>query len=245
MTTATTAKNKAKTAKKPVAVTPEREHYTLFDGRTGTAMFQVEATHLRCVLGAVGKGDVREYINGLYLDLGVNRDDYESAQLVATNGHIICRCPVHIDRERHWPVLQEFVEYRRNMAKEQDIQNPDDLIISVPKAPTAHQGLISFDLAQGAYWSKSKQKDWALKLIDGRYPEWRRVDPWYKPDFVPEDSARPIVFNFKYVNAMFPDDAYVIITPSRFAQGAARLEPNSPELEGVYGAIMEAREKSR
>jgi hypothetical protein len=230
-------------AEKPAAIAV-RDERKLFDGRTATAMFYVDVWHLRCVMGAMGKDDVRSYINGLYLDLGVVPGDYSNAQLVATNGHIICRCPVTIDKSIHQPVLQEFLDDRSNNCTKLGLSHWQDLIFRPQVVPPKHGHMIYFDLKNGAYWSDRTGKDWALSLIDGRYPDWRRVCAWEKKDFVQEDKPRSFCVNFKYINQMFPDDSYVIISQAKDMQGATRLEPNDPRLEGVYASIMEAKPKN-
>jgi hypothetical protein len=151
--------------------------HTLTDGKTVTEMFRVSALHLTCLMGAMAKGDVRSYINGIYLDT-----DGAQAQLVATNGHIMATCPAFVDPEIHTPELLKFIAERaseKSSIGKPRYTDPGSLVFRPEKAPNQKSGQVSVDLREMRIWDAEHHdkrfERYIEALEDGVYPDWRRV----------------------------------------------------------------------
>lgn len=156
-----------------------------FDGTIATQMFCVSAAHLRAMQGAHAYDDVRNYLQGIYLDLEQDRDGIN--WLVATNGNVMARCPADlVDLVE----INKFIAERKE-AKGQDgktkFHNPESLIFRLDKrlpVNALNMGLLGVDLRTRRVWeitdgvsrSKKRPNEWFIDAMeDGGYPPWRRV----------------------------------------------------------------------
>lgn len=159
------------------------------DGTIATQMLVVSTAHLYAMQGAhANQPEVRNYICGIYLDLSE-----DPAQLVATDGHIMARCPaMAVNRN----AIIEFIAERGQVKNAEGLtkhSNPDQLIFRlekrIPQALSTRGELIGIDLRTRRAWlvqdqsrvgrAKPKPQEWFVTLEEGKYPEWRRVDTHY------------------------------------------------------------------
>lgn len=204
------------------------------DGTIATLMLTVSAAHLRAMQGAHAVDDTRNYLNGIYLDLSE-----DPAQLVATDGHIMARCPViYVNRD----AIIEFIAERKQVknadgkAKHSD---PDQLVFRldkrIPQPIAAKVELIGIDLRTRRAWVmqdqngvgrvKPKPQEWFIAALeDGKYPDWRRVDTHYAG------------YSFKTARGDFPGfigiDLRIL---GRVHEGVTKIEPSAQDVRTYSG----------
>lgn len=139
---------------------------------------------IKALLLTAGKGDIRYYLNSICLDVSQGK-----ATLVATQGHTLLAVPIEgenlIDGEY---IIDRTIFESVNPIKAGKIEFPLELsIIQEPdkiEGDKTIKGLINVTLT-GSTSATSR-------LVDGRYPDWRRVIPrnqskesaQYKPEYI-------------------------------------------------------------
>lgn len=216
-------------------------HCAMADGKIATEMFRVPAAHLKCLMGAMAKVDVRFYLNGIYLDL-----DVQEPMLVATNGHVMARCPAIIDVDAHRPALRQFTEERQAetldggrckwVAPEQLIFRPEKL------PPPGDDVVLAFDLRLGRFWDVkgqgAKRERHIEAMEDGIYPAWRRVCTHVPSAFKEAKVAREISFSVGQLYDIWKGPV-MIETPEDM--GGYRVTLGSPTVRDVKVTLMPCR----
>jgi hypothetical protein len=216
-------------------------HRPMADGKIATEMFRVPAAHLKCLMGAMAKGDTRFYLNGIYLDL-----DEQTPMLVATNGSVMARCPAIIDVDAHRPALRQFVSERQNetldngkckwVAADQFIFRPEKL------PPPGDDVVLAFDLRLGRFWDVTgygaKRERHIEAMEDGVFVAWRRVDAHWPGNFKEAKSAREITFSLDLLSDIWKGPV-MIEAPDQM--GGYRVTLGSPTVRDVKVTLMPCR----
>jgi hypothetical protein len=128
-------------------------------------MFTIQTEQLKAVAPFMGKGDIREYLNGVCVDV----DRAGNVRLVGSDGHRLAVV-------RAWSLAeplagQQFIldgEAMRDLAKSRADQ---------------------LDVIPGeGFWLVGDRR---VKLVEGRYPDWHRVIP----DLDDLGEPEPATFN--------------------------------------------------
>jgi DNA polymerase-3 subunit beta len=114
---------------------------------------------LKALLLVAAKGDIRHYLNGICVDVRAG-----DVTLVATNGHVLVAVPVEADDVEDPTPGQYIVDRAMLDAVKPAKSGRASLPITITIGP---DGACS---VQGATTASGK-------LVDGRYPDWRRVMP--------------------------------------------------------------------
>lgn len=108
---------------------------------------------------AMANQDVRFYLNGMLFDMTPN-----SLRLVATDGHRLSTCALE----------GEFGDFAPTQAI-----LPRKAIVELSKLLSGSEDLIEVSLADNYFSVRLADTVFICKLIDGRYPDYRRVIPQY------------------------------------------------------------------
>jgi len=127
--------------------------------------FSIPVDTIKALLLAAAKGDVRYYLNAVCLDVAPDG----SAVAVSTNGHIMLALPV--DGE----VTEDGAAPRRIVANQYII--PRDVLEGL-KAPIKKAvAIVIIDTAAQTVTVSLAGKSAVSKLVDAKFPDWRRVVP--------------------------------------------------------------------
>ena len=111
---------------------------------------QIPSNTLKCVLQFAAKKDIRYYLQGVCFEQCAT-----GTYAVATDGHLIC--VARLDSDAH---------------------EPTSIIISsdhLAQAVKNNKYDVFIEPAEGKVTLKSSNGDITVPLIDGRFPDWRRV----------------------------------------------------------------------
>lgn len=120
--------------------------------------FTIPVDTLKALLLAAGKKDTRYYLNGVLLDVRAT-----DAVAVATDGHKLLAVPVTQDGDAPYTVGQFII--------------PRDILESLKPAFKGAPATITIDAVAQKVSINTGGSSVSASLIDGRYPEWRRVVP--------------------------------------------------------------------
>jgi DNA polymerase-3 subunit beta len=133
--------------------------------------FHIEIDTLKALTLAAAKGDVRYYLNAVCIDVRAT-----DAVAVATNGHILLALPLATDSEL---VHGQYII-------------PRELVESL-KAPFKNAcAEVTIDTASQSVTVTLAGASTSAKLVEARFPEWRRVVPktvshqvsQFEPDYI-------------------------------------------------------------
>lgn len=121
--------------------------------------YTTRANTLRALLMHAGKNDVRFYLNGICMDLDAGR-------LVATDGHrmMVASGPKDPGKGQHI-LPRSLIESVLKVAGKKDCE----LSITLAGSGSEATATATVALPMGAQFGET--------LIDGRFPDWRRVIP--------------------------------------------------------------------
>ena len=117
---------------------------------------------------AMANQDVRFYLNGMLFDLAG-----QTIRVVATDGHRLSTCSMQLDVE--------------GLSTTQAIL-PRKGVLELSKILHDSEDLIEFSLASNYLTVRMNETVFTCKLIDGRFPDYRRVIPENNTEFVQTDS---------------------------------------------------------
>jgi DNA polymerase-3 subunit beta len=114
---------------------------------------------LKALLLVAAKGDIRYYLNGVCIDVRAS-----DVTLVATNGHVMLAVPVE-EADIEERTIGQFII--------------DRAMLDVIKPMKSGRNSLPITLTIGEEGACSVQGATTAsgKLVDGRYPDWRRVMP--------------------------------------------------------------------
>ena len=130
---------------------------------------QIPSNTLKCVLQFTAKKDIRYYLNGVCFEQCAT-----GTYAVATDGHVIC--VARLDSEAHEPL--SIIISSDHLAQAVKNNKYDVFIEPMP---------------DGKVTLKSSNGEMTVPLIDGRFPDWRRV------------TRAPITGDRAYINPVLLD----------------------------------------
>jgi hypothetical protein len=133
--------------------------------RKYTMQFSIPVDTIKALLLAAAKGDIRYYLNAVCLDVAPDG----SAVAVSTNGHIMLALPV--DGE----VTEDGAAPRRIVAGQYVI--PRDVLEGLKAPWKGGAATVTIDTAAQTVTVSLAGKSAVSKLVDGKFPDWRRVVP--------------------------------------------------------------------
>ena len=210
------------------------QHVKLVNGQKAIPMLKASGLELRAVLGAMGKDDMRSYLNYLFLDPGPTGSfEGDGAQIVGCDGYVLARCDAIIDPEFGVKAINRLIEARRKAG----MNNPEQILFRPVKAPVKRDTLVSIDLELGMMWptdNTSRDPISVLVCQEGwKYPNWRKVDAWADNDWVRENTARRIAMDFGIVGRVFPDAKKVIIEPGLSVREKGKRKDRPMRITGL------------
>jgi DNA polymerase-3 subunit beta len=125
--------------------------------------FSIPVDTIKALLLAAAKGDIRYYLNAVCLDVAPDG----SAVAVSTNGHIMLALPV----ER----AEDDGEPRATVAGQYVI--PRDVLEGLKAPWKGGAATVTIDTAAQTVTVAVAGKASSSALVDGKFPEWRRVVP--------------------------------------------------------------------
>jgi hypothetical protein len=147
--------------------------------RKYTMQFSIPVDTIKALLLAAGKGDIRYYLNAVCLDVAPDG----SAVAVSTNGHILLALPVErFDYGAHSPIV----------AGQYSI--PRDVLEGIKAPIKKAAAIVIIDTAAQTVTVSLAGKSAVSKLVEGKFPDWRRVVPRTVSGLVSQ-------FNTEYVAA--------------------------------------------
>jgi DNA polymerase-3 subunit beta len=155
-----------------------------------TVSIEIPRADLRAMLHCAAKDDVRYYMNGVTVEIGRNE-----SRLVATDGHML-------------GVLR--LEVKSDLTETREFIIPRAEIEAIKKAKRNEPELLAFtadlEASDGGYWAQFNDDATTrrFKLIDGKFPDWRRVVP-AKPDGAIAQFDAALLIRFQKVRAELND----------------------------------------
>jgi len=117
---------------------------------------------------AMASQDVRFYLNGMLFDIS-----NQSLRVVATDGHRLSTCSTELAMDGLTPT--QAILPRKGVLELQKLMNDDDT-------------LIEFSLAKNYLTVQLEETVFTCKLVDGRFPDYRRVIPTDNDQFIQTDK---------------------------------------------------------
>lgn len=115
---------------------------------------------IRALLKVAAKNDIRYYLNGMLVDVRA-----ADITLVATNGHMLLAVPLPADALDGERIIGQYIIGR-------------DVLEAVKPCKVGRTALpITIDIGADGAVAVTGATTATAKLIDGRFPDWRRVMP--------------------------------------------------------------------
>ena len=138
--------------------------YILMDNETVQASFEIESASLLSAMspveGSMAHQDVRYFLNGMYFE-----KDKDSLLLVATDGHRLSMSKIND--------LQGDNQNATSAILPRDSQRTLNSFLK----SLASDAMVNVTITNGHFIFKSNDKTFTSKLVDGRFPDYRRVIP--------------------------------------------------------------------
>jgi DNA polymerase-3 subunit beta len=212
--------------------------------------FHVFNDTIKALLLAAAKDDVRYYLNGVCIDVRAG-----DACAVATNGHILLAVPLALADDAGELVPGQYIIPREALEGIKPTHKSLPVTIEVltpaptpdPERPgvTLRKSPTATVFAGGAVAH--------VQLVDGRYPEWRRVVPLevsyepgqYKADYVAAfgkmhkllggKESPAIAYNGEHgaARVLLPGDAVGVLMPMRYDARPTVDNPSFLDRPGV------------
>jgi DNA polymerase-3 subunit beta len=157
---------------------------------------QLKPETLKALLTIAAKKDIRYYLQGVLVEVNPSGQTV----LVATDGHRLLALPVAADDVAD-PLPGEYIIPRDALESVKPVKygratHPFELTIEQP-APTPDETRPGATITHPARFTLTGATTAAGAMIDGRYPDWRRVLPatasnepgHYQPDYVADFGA--------------------------------------------------------
>ncbi|MCA3503149.1 MAG: hypothetical protein IOD05_07865, partial [Rhodobacter sp.] len=125
--------------------------------------FSIPVDTIKALLLAAARNDVRYYLNGICMDVAPNG----SAVAVSTDGHILLALPV----ER----AEDDGEPRATVAGQYVI--PRDVLEGLKAPLKGGAATVTIDVGAKTVTVAVAGKASSAALVDGKFPDWRRVVP--------------------------------------------------------------------
>lgn len=135
---------------------------------------------------AMANQDVRFYLNGMLFDINQN-----TLRVVATDGHRLSTCSTQIGTEGL--VATQAILPRKGVLELQKLMSDDE-------------SLIEFSLAKNYLTVQLENTVFTCKLVDGRFPDYRRVIPQTNDQLIQTD--RELLRNLLQRAAILSNDKF-------------------------------------
>ena len=155
---------------------------------------------------AMASQDVRFYLNGMLFDINQN-----ALRVVATDGHRLSTCATSLSTEGLVPT--QAILPRKGVLELQKLMSDND-------------SLIEFSLAKNYLTVRLEDTVFTCKLVDGRFPDYRRVIPQNNDQVIQTD--RELFRNLLQRAAILSNDKFKGI---RFALAANLLSVHAQNSE--------------
>lgn len=174
-----------------------------------SARYQITVAQLKALLLFAAKRDIREYLQGVYFETDADGRHFAAA----SNGHMMLILRLADDVEMADPgsllVARESI----------------DLLVKHP----ATRGLeypIEISEADGQPYAQLPGVRQPITLLDGRFPDWRRILPSGKQ-------------SFGHRGAHNPEYAKTVLDAQRLLTGSRRVTPAAPySLQGPNDPLV-------
>lgn len=155
---------------------------------------------------AMANQDVRFYLNGMLFDINQN-----TLRVVATDGHRLSTCSTQLSTE--------------GLTSTQAIL-PRKGVLELQKLMSDDESLIEFALAKNYLTVQLENTVFTCKLVDGRFPDYRRVIPQTNDQFIQTD--RELLRNLLQRAAILSNDKFkgirFVLAPNLLAVHAQNSE---------------------